>query len=157
MGGGGAAKYTTMLSALKAYTAAPTEENKLKVASTFTYKYTLNGKEYQDSRSTLYLSALFTSPEAYRYLLGTSKAPQDFAKVASIAGQHIDTSKPAEAQIQDDYGQAREVLINKGVPYNTILLESSYQLPAVKPSSNTSSNSNRKRVYNHPSTIWFGI
>jgi|GEM_PF-3457336 len=129
VGGGGAAKYRSMLSALKTYSANPTEENKLKVADTFTYKYTLNGKEYTDARSKLYLAALFTSPEAYMYLLGTKPAPADFNQVAQLAKQKIDTSKPAEAQVQDDFGNAKEELMKKGLPFNIILKDESPSRP----------------------------
>ena len=123
VGGGGAARYTTMLSALKIYSADPTEANKLKVADTFTYKYTLNGKEYTDSRSKLYLAALFTSPESYQYLLGTTAAPADFNKVAKLASQKIDTSKPAEAQVVDDFGDVKEELMRTGMPFNLLINE----------------------------------
>lgn len=118
VGGRGAAKYTGMLSALKVYAADPSEANKLKVADTFTYKYTLNGKVYTDSRSKLYLAALFTSPEAYTYLLGTTPAPADFNKVAKLASQKIDTSKPAEAQVVDEFGDVKEELLKAGKPFN---------------------------------------
>ena len=118
VGGGGASRYKTMISAIKTYSVFPTEENKLKVASTFTYKYTLNGKEYSDSRSTLYLAALWTSPESYQYLLGTTPAPAEFSKVAKIASQKIDTSKPAESQVVDEFGDVKEELMKSGKPFN---------------------------------------
>lgn len=123
VGGNGASKYGQMLSALKVYAADPSEANKLKVADTFTYKYTLNGKVYTDSRSKLYLAALFTSPEAYTYLLGTSPAPADFSKVAKLASQKIDTSKPAEAQVVDEFGDVKEDLLKKGKPFNLTITE----------------------------------
>ncbi|MGJ7553404.1 hypothetical protein ACSFBI_05380 [Variovorax sp. RB3P1] len=123
VGGGGAAKYKNMLAAIKTYSATPTEENKMRVASTFTYKYTLNGKEYSDSRSTLYLAALWTSPEAYLYLLGTTPAPADFSKVAKLASQKIDTSKPAEAQVVDEFGDVKEELMRTGKPFNLTITE----------------------------------
>lgn len=123
VGGGGAAKYKNMLAAIKTYSANPTEENKMRVASTFTYKYTLNGKEYSDSRSTLYLAALWTSPEAYLYLLGTTPAPAEFSKVAKLASQKIDTSKPAEAQVVDEFGDVKEELMRTGKPFNLTITE----------------------------------
>lgn len=135
VGGGGAAKYTGMLAAIKAYSANPTEANSLKVAETFTYKYTLNGKVYTDTRSTLYLAALWTSPEAYNYLLGTTKAPADFSQVSKIAKQSIDTSKPAEAQVMDTYGDVKEDLMRRGVPF-TVKLEDAEPRP--RPASNGS-------------------
>lgn len=123
VGGSGASKYKKMLEAIKTYSANSTEENKMKVASTFTYKYTLNGKEYSDSRSTLYLAALWTSPEAYLYLLGTTPAPADFSKVAKVASQKIDTSKPAEAQVVDEFGDVKEELMRTGKPFNLTITE----------------------------------
>ncbi len=123
VGGFGASKYKNMIAAIKTYSANPTEENKLKVANTFTYKYTLNGKEYSDSRSTLYLAALWTSPEAYQYLLGITPAPADFSKVAKIASQKIDTSKPAEAQVVDEFGDVKEELMRTGKPFNLMIAD----------------------------------
>lgn len=123
VGGGGASKYKNMLAAIKTYSANPSEENKLKVASTFTYKYTLNGKEYSDSRSTLYLAALWTSPEAYQYLLGTTPAPAEFSKIAKIASQKIDTSKPAESQVVDEFGDVKEELMRTGKSFNLTITE----------------------------------
>lgn len=123
VGGGGASRYKTMIALIKTYSANPNEENKMKVASTFTYKYTLNGKEFSDSRSTLYLAALWTSPEAYKYLLGTTPAPADFSRVAKIASQKIDTSKPAEAQVVDEFGDVKEELMRKGKPFNLLIME----------------------------------
>jgi hypothetical protein len=123
VGGSGAARYKNMIAAIKDYSANPTEENKLKVASTFTYKYTLNGKEYSDSRSTLYLAALWTSPENYLYLLGKAPAPDEFSKVAKLASQKIDTRKPAEVQVIDEFGDAKEELMRTGKPFNLTITE----------------------------------
>lgn len=123
VGGGGAAKYTSMLNALKVYAADGTEANKLKVADTFSYKYTLNGKVYTDARSKLYLAALFTSTEAYTYLLGTTPAPANFNQVAKLASQKIDTSKPAEAQVQDEFGDVKEELMRTGKPFDLTIAE----------------------------------
>ena len=61
-----------------------------------------------------YLSALFVSPESYQYLLGTTPAPLAFNQVAKLASQKIDTSKPADGQVQDDFGKAKEELLKQG-------------------------------------------
>ena len=114
VGGGGAAKYTGMLSALKSYDSNPSEANRMKVAESFTYTYRMNGKVFTDSRSKLYLAALFTSPEAFSYLLGTTQAPSNFSGIAKLANQKIDTSKPADGQVQDDFGRAKEELLKQG-------------------------------------------
>ena len=74
----------------------------------------MNGKVFTDSRSKLYLAALFTSPEAYQYLLGTTPAPANFSGIAKLASQKIDTSKPADGQVQDDFGKAKEELLKQG-------------------------------------------
>ena len=114
VGGGGAAKYSGMLSALKSYDSHASESNRLKVADSFTYTYRMNGKVFTDSRSKLYLAALFTSPEAYQYLLGTTSAPATFSGIAKLANQKIDPSKPADGQVQDDFGRAKEELLKQG-------------------------------------------
>lgn len=128
VGPSGAAKYTGMLAAIKTYSTSPTAENSLKVAESFTYKYTLNGKVYQDTHSTLWLAALWTSPEAFNYMLGKSKAPADFNQVSKIAKQTIDTSKPAEAQVKDEFGDAKEDLLRRGIPF-TVKIEDTTARP----------------------------
>lgn len=114
VGPGGAAKYKNLLSNVRAYAANPTHENALKVGAGFTYKYKLNGQVMQDTRSTIYLSSLFVDPQAYAYLLGTKPAPADFKSIAKLSKQSIDTSKPADAQIRDDFGDLKEKLLEQG-------------------------------------------
>ena len=112
--GGGAAKYTSMLTALKDYDRAPTDANRRRVADSFTYTYRMNGKVYTDQRSKLYLASLFTSPDAYGYLLGTTPAPANFSSIAKLAHEDINPSKSADGQIKDDFGQAKESLLKQG-------------------------------------------
>lgn len=115
VGPAGAAKYRNLISAVQAYAANPGTEQGKKAAEHFTYTYKLNGKVYEDKRSTLYLAALFTDPQAYGYLLGTTKAPSDFSSIAKIASQKIDTKKPADDQIKDEFGTAKEKLFEQGI------------------------------------------
>ena len=133
VGPGGASKYKGMLSALKAYDSDPSEANKLKVADSFTYTYKLNGKVMTDSRSKIYLAALFTSPEAYTYLLGTTPAPANFSSVAKLAKQNIDTSRPAENQIEDDFGKAKDELLKSGQVPVIELHDKSFNIEKFKP------------------------
>ena len=114
VGGGGAAKYTSLLAALKDYDRAPTDANRQRVADSFTYTYRLNGKVYTDQRSKLYLAALFSSPAAFGYLLGTKPAPANFSSIAKLAHEDINPSKPADGQVKDDFGQAKEALLKQG-------------------------------------------
>lgn len=114
VGPSGIKKYTGMIEALKNYNSNASEANRMKVADSFTYTYRMNGKVFTDSRSKLYLAALFTSSEAYSYLLGTTQAPSNFNQVAKLASQKIDTSKPADGQIQDDFGKAKDELLKQG-------------------------------------------
>ncbi|MEL4177728.1 hypothetical protein [Roseateles sp. PN1] len=111
----GAAKFTKLITAVQAYAINSVPELAKKAAEQFTYTYKLNGKVYEDKRSTLYLASLFTDPKAYGYLLGTTAAPANFSSIAKIAGQKIDTKRPADDQINDDFGAAKEKLFEQGI------------------------------------------
>lgn len=76
----------------------------------------LNGTRHYDTRSQLYMGALFQDPQAYAYLLGTTPAPADFKAVTSNSGMKIDTAKPADPQIdqQDTFTLLKEKLIEEG-------------------------------------------
>jgi len=123
VGPGGAAKYKVMLSKLQTYIQSPTEQNKLEVAKTFTYKYKLNGKVMEDKRSSLYLAALFDSPQSYQYLLGTTTAPKSFQAVAKAVEVKVDSNKPAEGQVQNELENYREQLLEKGIIPTSTLIE----------------------------------
>lgn len=114
VGGAGAKKYKTLNGNLKTYIKNPTQENALKVAENFTYKYKMNGKVYEDKRSTLYLASLFVDPKSYGYLLGTLPAPANFSSISKVAKQKIDTSKPVDDQIDNEFEKVKEQMIMEG-------------------------------------------
>ena len=97
-----------------------TKEACKKAAEGFTYSYMLNGTRHYDTRSQLYMGALFQDPQAYAYLLGTTPAPPDFKAVTSNSGMKIDTAKPADPQIeqQDTFTPLKEKLIEEGKSFD---------------------------------------
>lgn len=118
VGPGGAAKYTGLYAAVRAYAANPSLENAKAAASHIDYSYKLNGQVMHDHRSQLYMSALFVDPKAYGYLLGTTAAPANFKEIAAVAQMNIDTTKPAESQVQeqDIFGKTKDDAFSKGQP-----------------------------------------
>ncbi|WP_175849412.1 hypothetical protein [Burkholderia cepacia] len=88
--------------------------------SQFTYSYMLNGTRMYDKRSNLYMNALFTNPADYGYLLGLNNASPDFQGVAKSSEIKIDTSKPADEQVdsQDDFGKAKQQMIDQGKSFD---------------------------------------
>ncbi|WP_175888226.1 hypothetical protein [Burkholderia contaminans] len=91
-----------------------------RAAEGFTYSYMLNGTRHYDTRSQLYMGALFQDPQAYAYLLGTKEAPADFKAMTSNSGMKIDTAKPADPQIeqQDTFTPLKEKLIEEGKSFD---------------------------------------
>jgi hypothetical protein len=80
----------------------------------------LNGVRKYDTRSQLYMGALFQDPQAYAYLLGTTAAPADFQAVTSNSGMKIDPSKAADPQIeqQDTFTPLKEQLLEEGKSFD---------------------------------------
>lgn len=106
-GAGGAMKYKTLHRKLLAVIANPTLENTQDAAKEFTYKYTINGVVKQDTRSTVYMQALFIDPEGYNGLINGKTAPS-LANVPELTAQKIDVTKPANFElIPDPIGEAK--------------------------------------------------
>ena len=121
VGPGGAAKYKGLIKAVQTYANSPTEANGQAVVSHIEYGYKIkypdgSFKQMYDTRSKLYMGALFVDPQQYRYLLGKTTAPTGFAATAKTAGFNIDTSKSAESQVatQDEFHNEIEQLADKG-------------------------------------------
>lgn len=88
--------------------------------SQFTYSYMLNGTRMYDKRSNLYMNALFVNPSDYGYLLGANDASPDFQSIAKSSEMKIDTTKPADPQVeqQDVFGHEKEKLLEEGKPFD---------------------------------------
>jgi len=121
VGPGGAAKYKGLIKAVQTYANSPTEANAQAVVSHIEYGYKIkypdgSFKQMYDTRSKLYMGALFVDPQQYRYLLGKAMAPTGFGATAKTAGFNIDTSKSAESQVatQDEFHNEIEQLADKG-------------------------------------------
>ena len=121
VGPGGAAKYKGLIKSVQAYAKNPTEAGAQQVVSHITYGYKIkypdgSFKQMQDSRSQLYMGALFVDPQQYRYLLGRAMAPVGFTSTATTAGFSIDTSKPVVAQVavQDQFNNEIDSLAEQG-------------------------------------------
>lgn len=108
-----------------------TKEACKKAADGFTYSYMLNGTRHYDTRSQLYMGALFQDPQAYAYLLGTTTAPADFKAVTSNSGMKIDTAKPADPQIeqQDTFTPLKEKLIEEGKSFDLKIIVPEREAP----------------------------
>ena len=91
-----------------------------RAAEGFTYSYMLNGVRKYDTRSQLYMGALFQDPKAYGYLLGTTAAPADFQAVTASSGFKIDTTKAADPQVeaQDTFTPLKEQLLEQGKSFD---------------------------------------
>lgn len=121
VGPGGAARYKGLIKAVQTYANSPTEANAQKVVSHISYGYKIkypdgSFKQMQDTRSQLYMGALFVDPQQYRYLLGKVMAPKGFATTAKTVGFSIDTAKPAAEQVdtQDKFHTEIEQLAENG-------------------------------------------
>lgn len=122
VGPGGAAKYKGLIKAVQTYANSPTEANAQAVVSHITYDYKIkypdgSFKQMHDTRSQLYMGALFVDPQQYRYLLGKATAPTGFAATAKTAGFSIDSSKPAADQVaaQDQFNKEIDTLADQGI------------------------------------------
>ena len=125
VGVGGASKFKGLIQSVKNYAANPTEANARDVAMHIHYTYKvkqLDGswKVMSDSRSQLYMGALFQDPQQYSYLLGTASAPSGFAQFAqTVAHMKIDTTSTIAAsdqvEAQDELEKTKEAVAAKGI------------------------------------------
>ncbi|HAU4290898.1 TPA: hypothetical protein ACQVK3_001489 [Serratia marcescens] len=122
VGPGGAAKYKGLIKAVQTYANSPTDSNAQAVVSHITYDYKIkypdgSFKQMHDTRSQLYIGALFVDPQQYRYLLGKATAPTGFAATAKTAGFNIDSSKAAAEQVaaQDQFNKELDTLADQGI------------------------------------------
>lgn len=122
VGPGGAARYKGLIKAVQTYAKNPTDSNAQAVVSHITYDYKIkypdgSFKQMHDTRSQLYMGALFVDPQQYRYLLGKATAPTGFAETAKTAGFSIDTSKAAADQVaaQDEFNKEIDTLADQGI------------------------------------------
>ena len=126
--------WTNLKANIIACAKSQTQEVCKRAADGFTYSYMLNGVRMYDTRSQLYMSALFLDPAAYAYLLGTQAAPGNFTAITNKTGMNLDPTKPAEPQIdqQDTFTPAKEQMLEEGRSFelNVVIPES--ERPAQK-------------------------
>ncbi|KAB0640631.1 hypothetical protein F7R25_03815 [Burkholderia stagnalis] len=105
---------------IKACASTQSKADCKRAAEGFTYSYMLNGVRKYDTRSQLYMGALFQDPQAYAYLLGTTAAPADFNAVTASSGFKIDTTKAADPQVeaQDTFTPLKEQLLEEGKSFD---------------------------------------
>ncbi len=115
VGPAGIRKFKNLIADIKQYIKSPSPELSRKVAEGFTYSYMLNGQRRYDTRSQVYMSALWLDPNAYGYLLGKNPAPADFKQTSQVFAQKVDPSKPADSQIKDEVEDAKAKLYEKGI------------------------------------------
>lgn len=105
---GGFAKFKTLISNIKTYANNKTDANRQKVIDSLVFKYKIKDKDGQwvqktDTRSHLLMGAMFTSPETFASILGTSGADtSSFVKVAKSIKVNIDSSKNIEEQVNEN-------------------------------------------------------
>ena len=121
VGPAGAAKYKNLIGNLKQYLKSPSPELSRKVAEGFTYSYMLNGERRYDTRSQVYMTALWLDPQAYGFLLGNNPAPADFKQTAHVFAQKVDPSKPVDSQVKDELEDAKAKLYEKGIVPKIVL------------------------------------
>lgn len=104
VGAGGATKYGTLKAKIAAMLANPTEENTRAAGAQFQYKYTVRGETKTDTRSTVYMQALWSDPEAYGQLIG-GKASSFVATLPEFKGSG--KSSIGDSDIADPMGEVK--------------------------------------------------
>lgn len=104
VGAGGATKYATLKAKIAAMLANPTEENTRAAGAQFQYKYTVRGETKTDTRSTVYMQALWNDPEAYGQLIG-GKASSFVATLPEFKGSG--KSSVIDSDIADPIGEMK--------------------------------------------------
>lgn len=108
MGLGGAQKFKSLWSNIKTYADNKTDANRQKVLGAMVVHYKIKDKDGNwvqktDTRSHLLMSAMFTSPETFASILGTSSGNTgSFVKVAKSINVNIDSSKSIEDQVNEN-------------------------------------------------------
>lgn len=108
MGLGGAQKFKTLWASVKTYANNKTDSNRQKVIDSMVVHYKIKDKsgnwvQKTDTRSHLLMGAMFTSPETFASILGTSAGNVgSFVKVAKTMNVNIDSSKSIENQVNEN-------------------------------------------------------
>lgn len=130
MGLGGAQKFKTLWASLKDYANNKTDANRQKILNAMVVKYKIKDKDGNwvqktDTRSHLLMSAMFTSPETFASILGTSGADTgSFVKVAKAVKVNIDSSKNIEEQVNENDDLNKTLSQITGTPEVQVLDES---------------------------------
>lgn len=101
---GGATTYSVLKAKIAAMLANPTEENTRAAGAQFQYKYTVRGETKTDTRSTVYMQALWSDPEAYGQLIG-GKASSFVATLPEFKGSG--KSSIGDSDIADPMGEVK--------------------------------------------------
>lgn len=104
VGAGGATKYGTLKAKIAAMLANPTEDNTRAAGAQFQYKYTVRGETKTDTRSTVYMQALWNDPDAYGQLIG-GKASSFVATLPEFKGSG--KSSIGDSDISDPMGEVK--------------------------------------------------
>lgn len=124
VGSGGFSKYKGLIASLVEYRYNNTITQADKVASHFTYKYTLNGVVKEDTRASGLITNMFLDPQAFAYFVGKTKTYPDSLKsrIQKIHPSTIDKNAGAgEMVLADEFGNYVEELKRKGI--NNIKVE----------------------------------
>lgn len=113
-GGAGAAKYTTLKAKIAVMLANPTPENTRDAGSHFQYTYLLGKERKTDTRSTVYMQALWNDPQAYADLIG-GKASSFVATLPEF--KNTGKAALADDDIPDPMGDIKYEMERTGKPY----------------------------------------
>lgn len=126
VGSGGFAKYKGLISSLVEYRYTKSIMQADKVASHFTYKYTINNVEKEDTRASGLITNMFLDPQGFAYLVGKTKTYPDKLKsrIQKIHPSTIDKSAgDNEMVLNDEFGKYVEELAKKGITMDNIKVE----------------------------------
>lgn len=126
VGAGGFSKYKGLMSAVIDYRYNNTTAQADKVASHFTYKYTINGVVKEDTRASGLITNMFLDREAFGYMVGKTKTYPDSLKsrIQKIHPSVIDKNSGEGQMITtDEYGSYLEQLAQKGITIDKLKIE----------------------------------
>lgn len=114
----GFSKYSDLLNSLITYSLSDnkTQDMKKVVADKFTYKYKINGQILSDNRASVLVGTMFSSPEAFGYIIGKNVAPHNISSfTTALQMNHINgNALPGSVVIDDPFGNEREKIEKNG-------------------------------------------
>lgn len=111
LGASGAKKYPILKAKIAAMLANPSPESTKAAGAEFQYTYKVKGEVKTDTRSTIYMQALWNDPEAYAALIG-GKASTFVATLPEFKGSG--KSSISDSDIDDPIGEVKSEMERTG-------------------------------------------